>query len=116
MCRTSSTCEPTDVVMGRVAAEIRSTADDLALIEADVAGLLAGKASPDGILRLQSLDRLGQQLRTLELFLTTAAPCQCGRLDIDPALDRVWLESVRTRLGGGRTPGAEAAATEPELW
>jgi hypothetical protein len=115
MCRTFPTCESIDVVMQRLATEIGSAADELAGVEAHVAALVGGSAPTDGYERLQSLDRLGQQLRTLEAFLSAAAPCECGRLDIEAALDTVWLESVRKRLGGGRTP-APAAPAEPELW
>lgn len=115
MCRTFPTCEAVDVVMQRIAAEIGSAADELAGVEAHVAALVGGSAPTDGYERLQALDRLGQQLRTLEAFLSAAAPCECGRLDIETALDRVWLESVRKRLGGGRAQ-TQVLATEPELW
>ncbi len=114
MCRTFPTCEPVSVVMQRIAAEIGSAADDLAAIESDVATMVSGTPTNSGFERLQSLDRLGQQLRTLEAFLSATASCQCGGVDIETALDRVWLESVRKRLGGGMS--ASAAAAEPELW
>lgn len=113
MCRTFPTCEPVSVVMQRIAAEIGSAADDLAAIEADVAATIGGAAA-GGSERLQSLDRLGQQLRTLEAFLSATASCKCGGVDIEAALDRVWLEAVRKRLGGGVSATAEVA--EPELW
>ena len=112
MCRTFPTCEPVDVMMTRVAGELNSAANDLAALEGEVAALI-GEANVEGMLRLQALDRIGQQLRVLEAFLTTATPCQCGRIDIEQALDRVWLEAVRKRLGGGVLA---AAAAEPELW
>jgi hypothetical protein len=114
MCRPFPTCETVDVVMQRIAAEIGSAADDLAAVEAHVAAAVGGAVTAGGLVQLQSLDRLGQQLRTLEAFLSAAGSCRCGRIDIDRALDRVWLEGVRKRLGGGRAP--EPAATEPELW
>ncbi len=112
MCRTFPTCESVDVVMQRVAAELGSAARDLAGLEGEVAALI-GEANVEGMLRLQALDRINQQLQVLETFLRTAAPCQCGRIDIEPALDHVWLEAVRKRLGGGTLA---AAAAEPELW
>jgi hypothetical protein len=113
MCRTFPTCEPVEVVLQRLAFEIGSAADDLQALEGQVASMLGG-APAEGMERLQSLDRLGQHLRTLEAFLTAAKPCECGRLDIESALDQVWLEGVRKRLGGGR---AQAVVTaEPELW
>ncbi|MFT3722234.1 MAG: hypothetical protein QM773_01515 [Hyphomonadaceae bacterium] len=112
MCRTFPTCETVDVVMQRVAGELGSAANDLAALESDVASLIGG-ANVEGMLRLQALDRIGQQLRVLEAFMSAAAPCQCGRIDIEPALDRVWLEAVRKRLGGGTLA---AAVAEPELW
>lgn len=115
MCRTFPTCEAVDVVMKRIAVEIGSAADELADVEAHVAAMVGGAAPTNGFERLQALDRLGQQLRTLEAFLSAAAPCECGRLDIESALDRVWLEGVRKRLGGGRTH-TPAIAAEPELW
>ena len=115
MCRTFPTCEAVDVVMQRIAVEIGSAADELAGVEAHVAAMIGGSAPTDGYERLQALDRLGQQLRTIEVFLSAAAPCKCGRLDIETALDSVWLESVRRRLAGGRTQ-APAVPAEPELW
>lgn len=115
MCRTFPTCEAVDVVMQRIAAEIGSAADALAVVEADVAAIIGGAKLTDGFERLQALDHLGQQLRTLETFLSAAAPCECGKLDIETALDRVWLEGVRKRLGGGRIE-AQAEPAEPELW
>jgi hypothetical protein len=115
MCRTFPTCEPVDVVMQRLTFEIRSAADDLAGLEAQVASLL-GKGASEGMEQLQSLDRLGQQLRVLEAFLGAAKPCACGRIDIESALDRVWLESVRKRLGGGRPQTHDHPTAEPELW
>ncbi len=113
MCRTFPTCEPVDVVLQRLASEIASAADDLQALEGEIAKLVAA-APADGFERLQSLDRLSQQLRTLEAFLGAARPCTCGRVDIETALDRVWLEAVRKRLGGGRAH--VAAPVEPELW
>ena len=115
MCRTFPTCETVDVVMQRIAAEIGSAADTLAVVEADVAAMVSGVKPAEGFERLQALDHLGQQLRTLEAFLYAAASCECGRLDIETALDHVWLEGVRKRLGGGRV-AAPAAPAEPELW
>lgn len=113
MCRTFPTCEPVDVVLQRLACEISSAADDLQALEGQVASLV-GASTADGFERLQSLDRLGQQLRTLEAFLGGIKPCACGRVDIEEGLDRVWLEAVRRRLGGARTHAV--AASEPELW
>jgi hypothetical protein len=115
MCRTFPTCESIDVVMQRLAAEIGSAANDLADVEAQVAAMVGG-APLTGVERLQALDRLGQQLRALEAFLHAATLCACGRIDIETALDRVWLEGVRKRLGGGRTHAHEKAVAEPELW
>lgn len=115
MCRTFPTCEPVEVVMRRLTSEIRSAADDLAGLEAHVASVI-GKGTVEGMEHLQSLDRLGQQLRVLEAFLGAAKPCACGRIDIESALDRVWLESVRKRLGGGRSQPHEHVSAEPELW
>jgi hypothetical protein len=118
MCRTFPTCESIDTVLKRVAVEIRSAADDLSAIEADVAEAVScAPARPERFERLQSLDRLVQQLRALDVFLATAAPCECGRIDIETALDRVWLETMRKRLGGGRpTTTPLLAATEPDFW
>jgi hypothetical protein len=114
MCKTFPTCESSEVVMQRISAEIGAVADDLLTLEEDIAALISG-GKADGMEGLQSLDRLGQHLRALKTFLGAAKPCQCGRVDIDNALDRVWLEGVRKRLGGGG--GAVAAAvSEPELW
>lgn len=115
MCRTFPTCEPVDVVMKRVAAEIASAADDLSGVEAHVVAMIDGKPSAEGSEQLQCLDRLSQQLRTLEAFLSAAAPCKCGGIDLEAALDRVWLEGVRKRLGGGKGVTV-SAANEPELW
>ncbi len=112
MCRTFPTCEPVDVVMQRVAVELGSAARDLAALEGEVAALI-GEANVEGMLRLQALDRINQQLQVLEAFMRAAATCQCGGVDIEPALDRVWLEAVRKRLGGGTLA---VAASEPELW
>lgn len=112
MCRTFPTCESVDVVMQRVAAELGSAAKDLAALEGEVAALI-GEANVEGMLRLQALDRINQQLQVLETFMRAATPCQCGRIDIEQALDRVWLEAVRKRLGGGTLATAMA---EPELW
>jgi len=63
MCRTFPTCEAIDVVMKRIAGEIGSAADELADVEAHVAAMIGGAAPTNGFERLQSLDRLGQQLR-----------------------------------------------------
>jgi hypothetical protein len=102
-----------DVILHRISTEIGSTADDLQEIEGQVASIIGG-TNVDSLERLQSLDRLGQQLRALQDFLAAAKPCECGRVDIEAALERIPLEGVRKRLGGGRAQ--PAAAVEPELW
>ena len=68
MCRTFPTCESMDVILHRISAEIGSTADDLQEIEGQVASIIGG-TNVDSLERLQSLDRLGQQLRALQDFL-----------------------------------------------
>lgn len=115
MCCTFPTCEPIGIVMERVAVEVGSTANELAHIESHVATMIEGAAPEDGVEQLQALDRLGQQLRAIEAFLSAATSCECGGVNIEAALDSVTLEGVRKRLGGGRTP-VEAVASEPELW
>ncbi len=114
MCNPFPSCETVETVLQRVASEIGSAADDLGALEQSVADLVVSAGQASSLEQLQSLDRLGQQLRTLEVFLRAATPCSCGRVDIDRALDEVWLEGVRKRLGGGKT--AAPVAAEPELW
>lgn len=116
MCRVFPTCEPIGIVMSRVAAEVSSAADELAGIEADIADLASGSASPRAHERLQAVDRLVQQLRALDIFLRHAKTCDCGRVDIDVGLDQVWLETMRRRLGGAAYVAPETAASEPDLW
>jgi hypothetical protein len=116
MCLLLPTCEPLDIVMQRVAAEVSYAADELSGIESDVADLVSGRALPQANERLQTLDRLVQQLRALDVFLRSAGPCDCGRIDIENALDRVWLETMRKRLGGASPVAREAGAAEPDLW
>jgi hypothetical protein len=107
-------CEPFETVMLRVAAELGAVANDLAGVENRVATILQG--APDrknDVAQLQSLDRIGQQLRALEAFLASACTCRCGCVDVMRALGDVRLESVRARLAG-ETPAA--AGGEVELW
>lgn len=115
MCCTFPTCEPMSIVLERIAVEVGSTADELAHVETHVAAMIEGAGPAEGFEQLQALDRLGQQLRAIEAFLSAATSCECGRVNIEAALDSVSLEGVRKRLGGGRTPVA-TAASEPELW
>lgn len=112
---TFPTCESIGIVLERIAVEVGSTADELGHIETHVATMIEGARPADGFEQLQALDRLGQQLRAIEAFLSAATSCECGRVNIEAALDSVSLESVRKRLGGGYAP-VETTASEPELW
>ncbi len=101
--------------MQRIAAEIGSAADDLAGVEAQVASAGERSGPTDGYERLQALDRLGQQLRTLEAFLARPSPASAG----------ASISKRRsTASGSKRCASASAAvarrrtsvAAEPELW
>ena len=115
MCAPFPTCEPATTVFQRVAAELGRAAEDLSRVETHVAILAANRTAPSCLEQLQALDRIGQQLRVLEAFLVAVGTCRCGRVDIDQALQEVWLEAVRKRLGGGEA-SETAASAEPELW
>jgi hypothetical protein len=114
MCVSVPTCESVETVMLRVAAEIGVAARDLAAVESQVVDALAKRSASANLDQLQSIDRIGQQLRTLEAFLEGAGMCRCGRVDVERGLDEVWLESVRARLGG--VPVSVAPAGEVEVW
>jgi hypothetical protein len=115
MCNLFPTCEPAEIVLHRIAEEIGSVATGLSAVETHVSNLIGAAAAPvKDLEQLQALDRLGQHLRVLEAFLFAAGRCDCGRVDVDAALDSVWLEGVRIRLGGGRTSASMPA--EPDLW
>ena len=116
MCAPFPTCEPATTVFQRVAAELGLAAADLARVETHVAILAANRTAPASLEQLQALDRIGQQLRVLEAFLVMAGTCRCGRVDIDQALQEVWLEAVRKRLGGGHASEAAPASAEPDVW
>jgi hypothetical protein len=106
---------PVDTVLQRVASELGTAASEIADLEARLAGLIgSGHGDVAEIEQLQALDRLGQQLRVLELFLYSAAPRSTGRVDLAPALEYVWLEGVRARLSG--VAAAPAAGCDAELW
>jgi hypothetical protein len=115
MCAHFPSCEPLETVLQRVAVEVGGAAVDLEKLELLVIALAGGRPPATADMeRLQSFDRLGQHLRTLQAFLHSLRPCLCGRIDIDTALDEVWLESVRRRLKGA--PIAAPAIADPELW
>ena len=114
MCVSVPSCETIETVMLRVAAEIRVAAKDLAVVEAQVVDALSTGSALANLDQLQSIDRIGQQLRTLEAFLEGAGMCRCGRVDVERGLDEVWLESVRARLSGAAMSAAPAG--EVEVW
>ena len=107
-------CESVETVMLRIAAEIGIAASDLAAVETQVVDALTTGSASANLDQLQSIDRIGQQLRTLEAFLEGAGLCRCGRIDVERGLDEVWLEGVRARLGG--SPVSAAPAGEVEVW
>jgi hypothetical protein len=110
-------CERPETVMQRVAVELGAAACELEAVEGAVSGLIESGVLPANVDQFQALDRIGQQLRALEAFLHATASCSCGRIDVEPALEEVWLEQVRSRLSGAPAAAvATAAAVEVELW
>jgi hypothetical protein len=113
-------CERPEVVMQRIAVELGDAACELAAVEGAIAGLIESRDLPADLDHFQALDRIGQKLRTLEAFLLAASSCSCGRIDVEAALDEVWLEQVRSRLSGAPSVCVHAAVpAEPvdvELW
>lgn len=102
-------------VLRRVASEVGAAAEALAAVEAQVAALVAVVAPGEGAVeKLQTLDRLTQQMRAVEVFLCAAAMDAEGELALAPALDAVLLESVRARLAG-RDEGTPPPA-DIEFW
>jgi len=112
------TCEKPETVMQRVAVELGAAACELVAVESAIASLIESGVLPPGLDQLQALDRVGQQLRTLEAFLHAASSCACGRIDVEPALEEVWLEQVRNRLRGAPPVAvvAPAITQDVELW
>ena len=111
-------CERPETVMQRVAVELGEAACELAAVESVIAGLIESRALPASLDQLQAIDRIGQRLRTLEAFLQAASSCSCGRIDVAPALEEVWLEQVRNRLRGAPEVArvAPALTEDVELW
>lgn len=120
MCEPALLSTPVETVLQRVASELGSAASELADIEARLAAMIgSGFGEAADFEQLQTLDRLGQQMRVLELFLCTAAAHAPGEMDLTQSLSFVWLESVRQRLGGAPASVAAAAvagADDAELW
>ena len=106
---------PAREVLRRVASEVGAAAEALALVEAQVAALMAVVSPGDGAVeKLQALDRLTQQMRAVEVFLCAAAMDAEGELALAPALDAVLLEGVRARLAGQGE--AAPVPSDVELW
>ncbi|SUS03264.1 conserved hypothetical protein [uncultured Defluviicoccus sp.] len=110
-----SSCQPTSVLLQRLAAEIGAAADDLSALENGVASLIGvGSAPVEDVAPLQALDRIGQQLRTLEMFLEAVTAGRCGCVDVEAALSGIRLEAVRARLGGEERVAAPAG--DVDIW
>lgn len=105
---------PARDVLRRVASEVGEAAEGLVLLEAQVAALLTAVAPGEAAEKLQVLDRLTQQMRAVEVFLTAVAMDAGGDVSLGEALDTVLLESVRTRLAGG--PAQAAPVDDVEFW
>lgn len=105
---------PAREVLRRVASEVGAAAEALSLMEAHVSALMAAAApGGDALEKLQTLDRLTQQMRAVEVFLCAAAMDAQGELSLAAALDSVLLEGVRARLAG---EGEKAPTHDVELW
>jgi hypothetical protein len=105
---------PAGEVLRRVASEVGAVAEGLALIETHIAALL-GAAAARGFAaeKLQELDRLTQEMRAIEVFLSAAAIDAGGEIAFASALDTILLERMRARLAGETFA---PAAAEIDLW
>ena len=103
--------EPTDNPLMRAAVALRRIGDNcLSLQRHDAAASLAGLSSED-IARRQLLDRVSQEIAALAAFYESYALTR----DVDAALSKVDLHSVRERLASCDSQG-DAIAGDAELF